>query len=260
MEDINLIHCPNEKEPYIIVFKSKGLPSAPLKEGEKSLVTYVLNLFPECKNVKGKKIIEYGLVHRLDTQTSGLIMMAETQEFYDAITKVQKEGHFFKTYHAFCHKNSSFVNSENGFPPFEMKKEKLNEWSEGKLTNDNFSTDSFLVESFFRPYGKENSLVRPVTEKSGLKARKKSGEKLYQTLISLKNTDDKEKYEAVCVLKNGFRHQVRCHLAWAGFPIIGDTKYNPRFAEKNKDLRFEAVALDFINPIDGKEKHYSLDF
>jgi 23S rRNA-/tRNA-specific pseudouridylate synthase len=31
--------------------------------------------------------------------------------------------------------------------------------------------------------------------------------------------------QVVCRITEGFRHQVRCHLAWVGLPVVGDETY-----------------------------------
>ena len=77
-----------ENEAYAVLYKPRGMPTAPLSENEEgTLVSWFLKRCPEAALVKGKKDIEAGLVHRLDTATSGLVLMAKNQESYDAGSK-----------------------------------------------------------------------------------------------------------------------------------------------------------------------------
>ena len=45
-EKIKVIHFPTEREPFAILDKPRGLPSAPLKEGDPSALTWALETSP----------------------------------------------------------------------------------------------------------------------------------------------------------------------------------------------------------------------
>ena len=79
-----------ENEAYAVLYKPRGMPTAPLTEDEEgTLVSWFLKSCPEAASVKGKKDIEAGLVNRLDTATRGLVLIAKTQESYDALNLMQ---------------------------------------------------------------------------------------------------------------------------------------------------------------------------
>lgn len=111
------------------------------------------------------------------------------------------------------------------------------------------SCEPFVISSYFRAYGPGRKMVKPETD--SLKADSKV---LYTT-------------EVLCVENNvftvriarGFRHQIRAHLAWKGFPIEGDSLYNPACKEAggNSELQLECRALKFNLP-DGTVFEYSL--
>ncbi len=54
-----------------------------------------------------------------------------------------------------------------------------------------------------------------------------------------------ESYHFTVRLKRGFRHQIRCHLAWVGFPVLNDPLYG-----KGGDgfLALRATGLFFNDP------------
>lgn len=233
---IKIILEPSEKNPFAVVYKPKGLASAPLVPDEDSAFTQTALIFPQAKNVQGKKPIEGGLLHRLDTATDGLLLIATRQDCYDALSQSQREGLFVKTYRAICQS----IKSNSTFPP-----------SPQNLTPP-FCTD---ISSAFRFYGKGSRLVRPVTEESGSYGKKKSSGQSYTTRIELNN--HQAEYEAICTIVRGFKHQVRCHLAWLGFPVKGDSLYNPQYRE-GEELLFSAVALEFPHPLTGEKFTVSL--
>ena len=58
----------------------------------------------------------------------------------------------------------------------------------------------------------------------------------------------------MCKISAGYRHQVRCHLAWLGLPVIGDKLYNRNM--KKSSLMFSAVGLEFYDQITGNKIEY----
>ena len=225
---IEIIKEPTEDKPFLVIYKPKGLPSAPLTaEDSENALSQAVAMFPEIKTVCGKKPIEYGLLHRLDTATDGLMVIAATQECYDFIMTEQAEGRFIKTYTAECNILPDNAKLLGGFP---VDIPVLPE-----------------VSSYFRPYGEGRKEVRPVTETSGKAALSKLGKKkLYTTKIEIQKLSDTRAI-ATCEITEGYRHQVRCHLAWAGYPVIGDQLYNSD--KKNaENLLFSATKISFEYP------------
>ncbi|MBO7637579.1 MAG: RNA pseudouridine synthase, partial [Treponema sp.] len=214
----------------------KGFPSAPLEKDGLSVLTLIKKEYPSCLTVRGKKEIEGGLVHRLDTDTDGLLLIAETQEFYDYIQEVQERGLFIKTYSALC--KSIPPQIEDGYPPCPYKL-------------DGIGGDC-QVSSYFRHYGPSRKCVRPVSEQSTLMAKKKAGTVLYSTNVKIKGIEG-EAFQVECKIAKGFRHQVRCHLAWLGLPVIGDKLYNP--AKADGEMLFSATGMEFPLP---QGDHFSI--
>lgn len=238
MDKIIVEHEPSEKEPFLILNKPRGLASAPIKKGDESALTLASEKYPACIDVTGKKEVEGGLVHRLDTDTSGLLLIAMTQEFYDFIQDAQEKGLFIKTYSATC--TRLLNHNDDSYPSCPIiSREKGKEYK---------------ISSFFRHYGPSRKSVRPVTDESPLMAMKKAGSVLYETSIKIMCMD-KDAVQVECKIAKGFRHQVRCHLAWLGLPVIGDKLYNP--IKSDGEMKFFATGMEFPLP-DGREFSISL--
>ena len=248
---IEILKEATEEKPYLIIYKPKGLPSAPLTADDtNNAFSQTAELFPQLLNVHGKKEIEHGLLHRLDTATDGLLVIASNQECYDFLIKEQEEGRFYKTYTAECDIIPENAKELGGFPPDLEEAQSLRGAPATK--------QSYTLVSYFRPYGPGRKEVRPVTEKSGKAALLKLGKaKSYETKIEIIKLSEK-KARAICQISQGYRHQVRCHLAWAGYPVSGDLLYNLNSRQKllnisedkknAEKLLFSATSLSFEYP------------
>ena len=235
-EQITVIHEPTSQKPYLIINKPAGLPSAPLNEDDKeNAFSQAAALYPQILNVQGKKTIEHGLLHRLDTATSGLMIIAATQECYDFLQNEQRHGGMIKTYTAECELCNDVHNDE--WPPV------VPELVEGS---------SFTIQSYFRAYGLGRKEVRPVTNDSNKAALQKVEKPvLYTTQVQIKKIDKNKNTALVeCTITNGYRHQIRCHLAWYGLPIINDVVYNPQAKNKKstEQMHFCATKIQFEYP------------
>jgi len=58
-------------------------------------------------------------------------------------------------------------------------------------------------------------------------------------------------------IETGRKHQIRCHLVEAGFPVIGDRLYGDA-KDDDQDLQLAASSLSFVCPISNEERLYEL--
>ena len=271
MDQITILSEPSESQPFIVLSKPSGLPSAPISaEDEENAFSMAAKLFPEVLTVSGRKAIEHGLLHRLDTVTSGLLMIATNQAFYDYMLEEQKNGRFIKYYEAECIDFKNNPELLKGFPPLDLEARK------GLLRGQ-----AVTVASYFRNYGAGQKEVRPVSQDSNPAALKKVGKQvIYNTEIKLLEqlATDGQKQKVFsdgqsisqlseneelptgtitfeCKLTAGYRHQVRAHLAWLGFPIIGDQVYN--YKEKQTESQKYDDKKESTNTINKPQIHFT---
>ena len=224
-----------EDNHFVIIEKPHGLPTAPLKEDDTdNLVSFIIEKYPQAKTVIGRKTIEYGLLHRLDTETHGLVVMALDQTSYDFLQTEQQNDRFLKYYTAFC----SYTDAQIGLVCTE-----------------------YNIQSYFRPYGIKGKKVAPVSvEEYNNKAHaaKKCSPVIYTTRVIKIEREQENYYKVLCCLTRGFRHQIRAHLAWKNYPIISDSLYNGVGMEENVPLQLHASAVSFVHPVTGEKVFVSL--
>jgi len=229
-----------EDKDFLIVYKPPHMHSAPQTFSAESLFTWCVRNFPEVGELSGRNKGEGGLLHRLDYETHGLMLIARNSHCMEALLEQQKQGKIFKEYSALC-SNTGIVLS--GFP-----KEKP-EFQPGNANQ---------VTSTFRPYGPGRKAVRPVLPDQ---AKSKKTQALYVTEI-LENKLTSVEGFGNCLsltlrISKGFRHQIRSHLAWLGMPILNDALYGGA-ALGNGCLALRACSLVFADPATGEGRNYSI--
>jgi 23S rRNA pseudouridine1911/1915/1917 synthase len=219
--------------------------SVPLRGSSGSLARWCAAFFPEILDIRGVRAGEGGLLHRLDYETCGVVLVARNQETYESLWEQQQDGGIVKEYCALVCRASSdlpgFPQRPFGFPP------------EGAA----------FAESFFRPYGPGRKEVRPVDPKQkGPKETATDRGNPYCTEIAevLKEQDlsfKEEIFRCRIRIRRGFRHQIRCHLAWLGFPVLNDPVYSS-VKEPGGFLALAAQGIAFSDPESGGKLEYTM--
>jgi 23S rRNA pseudouridine1911/1915/1917 synthase len=91
-----------ESSGVVVVDKPAGQPSAPIERGEKgTLANALVGHYPEMAAV-GYSLREPGLLHRLDTDTSGLVVAARSTEAFERLKAGLKQDRLKKSYLLVC--------------------------------------------------------------------------------------------------------------------------------------------------------------
>jgi 23S rRNA pseudouridine1911/1915/1917 synthase len=239
-----------ETEDFAVLYKPPRIHCVPLRAGEGgTLLEWYARFFPPVLELRGRQALDGGILHRLDYETQGLVLAAKHQNALELLLAQQEEGRFLKEYCALTALHT--ISPLRAFPP-----------------PPQFSGETpFFIRSCFRPYGPGRKMVRPLT---GLK---KGGEsagdrgRTYATEISAVEELQGGCRRFILRLKRGFRHQIRCHLAWLGCPILGDPLYG-NVADRAETaapgalpegvLALRAQGLFFFDPRSGKPCEYRI--
>ena len=91
-----------ETDRIVVVEKPAGQPTAPIRDGETgTLANALVGHYPEMADV-GHGAREPGLLHRLDTGTSGLVLAARDAAAFGSLAEGLKTGALVKEYLAIC--------------------------------------------------------------------------------------------------------------------------------------------------------------
>jgi 23S rRNA pseudouridine1911/1915/1917 synthase len=97
-----------ETAQVVVVDKPAGQATAPLRPGESgTLVNAILGRYPELvpfgpETFIGHSSREPGIIHRLDTETSGAVVVARTAEAFETLKVALKAGRLDKRYLLIC--------------------------------------------------------------------------------------------------------------------------------------------------------------
>lgn len=214
-----------EDSSLVVVEKPAGVHTAPLRPGEPdTLMEMVIRTYPEVALLPGIKPVEPGLVHRLDRDTSGLVVFARTAKAFDELRRSFASGGARKLYRAACTCADEILDSST----------------------------PLRIESRFAPYGRGRTMVRAVFpgERSRKLLKSATGE-IYVTEAEVTARGNGRMLLSASILK-GFRHQVRVHLAFLGFPILGDPLYGAAVPEGFPSRMYlHAARIELRHPTSG---------
>ncbi|MEK3809016.1 RluA family pseudouridine synthase [Bacillus sp. FSL H8-0547] len=197
-----------EDADVLVVNKPKGMVVHPAP-GHLS-GTLVNGLMAHCKDLSGiNGVMRPGIVHRIDKDTSGLLMVAKNDMAHESLVNQLVEKSVTRRYQAIVH---GIIQHDKGTVDAPIGRDKQDRQSM-TVTNEH-SKDAvthFHVLDRFAGY----------------------------TLIE-------------CQLETGRTHQIRVHMKYIGFPIVGDPKYGPKKTPNIGGQALHAGVLGFKHPRTGE--------
>ena len=181
-----------EDELLLAVNKPAGIPVQPLdSEDRRTLMSGLVARYPELASV-GDLPLMAGALHRIDTETSGLVLAARTEAAFEAMREQFARRTIRKIYWALV---EGVVQQE------------------GDLVHN-------LVH---HPQMKSCKMVDARDFPPGSCGRIFLAETLYRPIRTFRDTTLLE-----VTIYSGVTHQIRAQLSLAGFPIVNDLLYGAR--------------------------------
>lgn len=215
--DLEIYH---ETDDYLVVYKPKGVLSHPTSVWEVEQPSIVGRLYHHYRDLPSiGNFIRAGLVHRLDRETDGLMIIAKSelglsyfQDLFSTKTALALEGN---------HKQSRLDKYYRAVVRPDEDGKTFLDWLDVQLP--------YLIDSEVTPRTPgDHQPKRALTMITSIEAMDALGD----YLISMK-------------LLTGRTHQIRIHLSEAGLPIIGDHLYG---VDEDQEMQLSAYRLQFIDP------------
>ena len=102
-----------EDKDVVVINKPAGLivhPDGKGKRREETLVNWILKKYPKIKNVveplvldDGTEVARPGIVHRIDKDTTGALIIAKSKTAYEFLKEQFQERKVHKVYNAFVY-------------------------------------------------------------------------------------------------------------------------------------------------------------
>ena len=227
--NLDIIH---EDKDLIVINKSAGISMHPGPGNyDNTIVNALINYSGNNLSNIGNEL-RPGIVHRIDKDTSGLVVIAKNNFSHENLSKQFSEHSITRVYYALV-------------------------W--GKIRPQNGKIDTLIARS------SKNRQMMEVSFKKGKRAITN-----YKTLEVYKTKKIPTFSLVECKLETGRTHQIRVHLSNKGNNILGDKKYKKKFKklinidpdleklinELNRQF-LHAKNLGFNHPISNKRLEFS---
>lgn len=226
-----------EDKNLLVIDKPAGISVHPDgKNNEYTISSWVLEMYPKLKNVgepfiiereggKKEKIPRPGIVHRLDRETSGVLIIAKNQKTF-LLLKNQFQNHEIKkVYRAFVYgfvsdPKASLVTGKRGVinVPIGRSPKEIRMWTAGRGAREPLhdALTEYIVLNRFCDSKNSNDI---------------------------KNVEHQYSYVEVYP-KTGRTHQIRVHMRYINHPVVSDPLYS---GNKEKSLGMKRLALHAIS-------------
>ncbi|MDF3344036.1 RluA family pseudouridine synthase [Staphylococcus aureus] len=204
-----------EDDDVAVVYKPKGMVVHPSRgHYTNTLVNGLMYQIKDLSGINGE--IRPGIVHRIDMDTSGLLMVAKNDIAHRGLVEQLMDKSVKRKYIALVHGN---IPHDYGKIDAPIGRNKNDRQSMAVVDDGKEAVTHFKVLEHFKDY----------------------------TLVE-------------CQLETGRTHQIRVHMKYIGFPLVGDPKYGPK---KTLDIGGQALhagLIGFEHPVTGEyiERHAEL--
>jgi len=226
---LNIIY---EDHDLLVIDKSAGISVHPgVGNYDNTIVNALMNYCGKSLSNIGDEL-RPGIVHRIDKDTSGLIVVAKNNISHEHLSNQFNKHTIKRVYQTLI-------------------------W--GKLRPQTGTIETLITRS------SKNRQLMEVGFTKGKKAITN-----YKTVEVFENKNSPTLSLIECKLKTGRTHQIRVHMSYKGNNILGDKKYKKKFKkikninsdlEKiilNLDRQFlHAKVLGFVHPKSGKEMEFT---
>ncbi|KGR87612.1 RluA family pseudouridine synthase [Lysinibacillus odysseyi] len=177
--------------------------------------TLVNGLMYHCHDLSGiNGVLRPGIVHRIDKDTSGLLMVAKNDKAHESLVNQLVKKTVTRKYTALVH---GHIAHDKGTIDAPIARDPKDRQKQAVVDGGKHAVTHFQVIERFGDY----------------------------TLVE-------------CLLETGRTHQIRVHMNYIGYPLVGDPKYGPKKTIDFGGQVLHAGVLGFDHPASGEYLEFSV--
>lgn len=202
-----------ESQDWIVIDKPQGLVTHPgAGNWHGTLLNGLLYKYPELS-----RVARAGIVHRLDKDTSGILIVARTPEAQTNLVRQLQARTVIRKYQAIVH--------------------------------GHVNRDGFVAEAIGRdPHVPVRmSCDNPIAAKAAKTNYFVKAKAYYQ---------EQAVSHLICQLETGRTHQIRVHLSYIKHPLLGDVLYGGKLLDGVNRQMLHAYELGFVDPCTGNNLQF----
>ena len=211
-QELPHIEVISETDTYAVINKPAGLLVHPTEAEETiTLAAWIEKEYPKTKKVGDNPKIRPGIVHRLDKDASGLLVIAKTQKMFLHLKKQFQERTVLKEYSVLIY---GVPDTNHESIDFDIDRGK-----DGRMVSRP-KTDKFSLKTVDKIQPGKKALTEFWIEKSFVRF----------TLLKVK-------------IHTGRTHQIRVHMFAYNHPVVGDKLYVNRNLIKKTEQKLDRLFL-----------------
>lgn len=218
------LHILYEDEDLMVVNKPAGMPIHPSQNNRDNSLGNALAWYFAKQN----RPFVFRCINRLDRDTSGLTIIAKhvvSAGILSAMVAAKGEDDI---------RDKKRIRQEKDVPCIKSIRREYLAIAQGAITPSEGTIDAPIAR-------KEGSIIERTVD----------FEKGERAITHYRVLHNKNGYSLISLLlETGRTHQIRVHMKYLGFPLIGDYLYNPDMSQMTRQA-LHAYKLDFNHPITG---------
>ena len=240
-----------EDEDILLLNKPAGIPSHPSPGHYEGTLAGAASYY--YKEIKGIQPFVCRMIHRLDLDTSGLLLLGKNKFSSSLLNQDMRAGRIERCYPALAFENTT--------SPSSVSKE--NAKNSGYIGIPDSLPMSFKTLPGLKKNGDILRISAPIqrveNEYMLREVHFQNGQEAVTNILSVDYFPKKDFSRIKLRLETGRTHQIRVHLSYIGCPLLGDSLYGgSAYTPYMERQALHSSSIEFFHPENGEKMQFEI--